>query len=144
MIANLLNYLITLHHIWSSPLKENPIMEVYICNGNGRIGKQVEEHLEQVITLVPAFCSLCYHIYIRTDEYKKEVFSSGFLKDQHGSTLLRTLPPMRPSCSSLTRKPLPRLFTRLRWEKCWNKVTRLKIHISLSIVGWVFSALLKL
>jgi len=27
-----------------------------------------------VITLVPAFCSLCYHIYIRTDGYKKEVF----------------------------------------------------------------------
>ena len=45
----------------------------------------LEQHLEQVITLVPAFCSLCYHIYIRTDEYKKEVYSSGFLKWFHSA-----------------------------------------------------------
>ena len=69
-----------------------------------------------MITLVPAFCSLCYHIYIRTDEYKKEVYSISIINVIYHCPLVRTHPLMRPSCCCLMRKPLSRHFTRPRWE----------------------------
>ena len=67
MIANLLNYLITAFYLIIPLEGKSYYGSTYICNW-----EKTYDH--QVITLVPAFCSLCYHIYIRTDGYKKEVF----------------------------------------------------------------------
>ena len=78
-----------------------------------------KEPYYQVITLVPAFCSLCYHIYIRTDAYKKEVYLINIMNIGniiYYFTLVRTRRLMRPSCCCLMGKPVSRHFTRLRWE----------------------------